>query len=220
MKVGILIQARSDSTRLPGKVFEMIGDKSMIEHVYYACDRVKLKDHEITTEVIGHAKDTKLRQFCKEKNLRYWYNTMARHDLLQRYYKCAKQRGYDAIVRITSDCPFIQPAYIAEAIELLETHDYVSNTQGCFLDGQDIQACRFSMLRKYRMMIKGAEEHLFQKLETQFMKNPDFKCKIALLINREKTIPNPKHPENKLSVDTIEDLERVRKLYELAAKKQ
>jgi spore coat polysaccharide biosynthesis protein SpsF (cytidylyltransferase family) len=219
MKVGILIQARSDSTRLPGKVFEMIGDKSMLEHVYYACDKVKLKDHEITTEVIGCEKDTKLRQFCKEKNLKYWYKTMARHDLLQRYYKCARDRGYEAIVRITSDCPFIQPSYIAEAIELLETHDYVSNTQGCFLDGQDIQACRFDLLRKYRMMVRS-EEHLFQRLESSMLKNPKFDCKIAFLINREKTIPNPKHPENKLSVDTQADLDRVRKLYELVAKKQ
>jgi len=107
-------------------------------------------------------------------------------------------------------------------VKKLETHDYVSNTiSRTFPDGFDCQGITRRAWEWYGERV-AEEEHLFQKLETCLL-NDFIKHGFSInhVISSEKVIINPYHPDNKLSIDTEEDLARVKKyITDLRAKSE
>lgn len=195
----ILIQARSTSTRFPGKIFETIGNFSVLEHVYYKaagiCDSV----------VIIPLNDEVTHRFCIEKRLPYFEGSM--DDLLQRHYHAALAFGCDNIVRITSDCPLFSPATVKFLVEQHELGncDLTTNYPSC-ADGHDVDIFSIRFL-KYLHDTSAQREHPASEVKNNVKK---YKTSWNILVYQE---PYDKDWFPKISIDEPKDLETVRAVY-------
>ena len=145
-KVIAIIQARTGSRRLPGKVLLKLKGKSVIRHVADRTAAAKLVDKVyVATTVLSQ--DLKIVHECT----RYGINVFcgSKNDVLDRFYQLSKIIKPDHIVRITADCPVIDPSVIDLVIKahLAEGADYTSNTLEIpYPDGQDVEVFKFSVL--------------------------------------------------------------------------
>ena len=105
-----IIQARLGSTRLPGKVLRDIAGKTMIQRVVERVQQANTLD-EIVIATTNEPADQELVDFCESQSWNVF--TGSEHDVLDRYVKTAKEYSADRIVRITSDCPLIEPTTVS-----------------------------------------------------------------------------------------------------------
>lgn len=207
MKVTAIIQARTTSTRLPGKVLVDIEGKPMLWHVIN-----RLKSSKKLNDIILAIPDTKendiLEKFAKENKVKYFRGS--EEDVLSRYYEAAKKFEVGLVVRITSDCPLIDPRIVDLVIErhLNSKADYTSNTlKITFPRGFDTEVFNFDVLEKtYREAKKRYQrEHvtpyIYEHPETFKLQNVEARGKL-------------RHPEFRLTVDRKEDLKLVREIYD------
>ena len=133
------IQARTNSTRLKGKIYEKIGDKSILEWVYNACCiEVHHKIIQCLPIVLGPIDDVRLRDFCLEKKMEYREGDP--EDLVTRYLSAITAYQAWACIRVTGDCWRMEKAIVEECARLLTDTDYASNTvTRSFMEGLDVQ---------------------------------------------------------------------------------
>lgn len=223
MKVALLIQARVNSTRFPGKVFEMLGEKQVLRHLVDTCESVKIfpKALEIETKVIVPSRDASI--FEEHGYEVFESPTVDEDNLLRRYSAAVNTFGYDGFVRLTSDCPLLSKELIETTVKALMNHDYVTNTiYRTFQDGLDCQAINSRAFDYYKKLLPH-EQHLFYFLESNQIVQKEFQAagfSIHHILNSDKQILNPYLEENKLSIDTVQDLERVRRFYEQSKKRE
>jgi spore coat polysaccharide biosynthesis protein SpsF len=128
MKIVTIIQARMGSTRLPGKIMMDICGRSMLARVCERVNRAKRID-DLVVAIPNGKTDDALEVYCRAHG---WNCFRGSHDdVLDRYYRAAKEFDADAVVRITSDCPLIDYDLVDRVIECyvakLSDIDYVSN---------------------------------------------------------------------------------------------
>lgn len=148
MKTLALVQARMGATRLPGKVMKEIGAAPMIGLLLSRLARAKELDQIV------------LATSCDEKNgpLVEYVRTLgfevaqgSEHDVLDRFVQAASAYGADSIVRITGDCPLVDPDLVDAVVQGFKATDvdYFSNIDPpTFPDGLDIEVFRFSALTR------------------------------------------------------------------------
>ena len=146
MNVVAIIQARLGSTRLPGKVLKKIQNKVVLD---YVIDRLKTckKIDEIVLAITTNKKDDVLEKYAKDKKINYIRGS--EEDVLSRYYEAAKKYNADIIVRITSDCPLIDPKIVDEIItkHLENNADYTANIiERTYPRGLDTEVFNFNTL--------------------------------------------------------------------------
>ncbi len=171
-----ILQARMSSTRLPNKVLKKVKGKELLA---YECERV-LKSEKVDKLIIATSEDISddaIEQFGIRNNIEVFRGSL--DDVLSRYYYCAKEFKekeniqYLNIVRVTGDCPLIDPVVIDEVVEAFEDGqcDYTSNTlTPTYPDGMDIEVCTYEALAyAYENAIyKSDREHV-----TLYIKNSD-----------------------------------------------
>lgn len=196
-----IIQARMGSQRLPGKTLMVINGKTMLQRVIDRVSMSKLRG-KIVIATTDDAVDVNITKVALSNNLSWFRGP--NNDVLSRFYKCASYYGdgeIEAIVRITSDCPLIDPEIIDEQIKMFLSgmYSFVSSTgEGKYPDGMDVEVFSFETLSK---AWKEAESSYDREHVTSYiLKNPDIWTTYSF---------KPKLPPIKLSVDTQEDLERV-----------
>ena len=127
MNIGCIIQARLGSTRLSKKVIQLIDEKLSV--LDYVLNQTMQSKHieKIILATTDLDEDNTIIQIANEKKIDYYSGSS--DDVLDRYYQCAKNFSCSSIVRITSDCPFVDPNIIDEIIEIFQnnSYDYVSN---------------------------------------------------------------------------------------------
>lgn len=139
-KTAIIVQARYGSTRLPGKVLKLLAGKTVLEHVLTRCHRITGVDQVVcaTTEkpvddaIAAEAERLGITVFRGDES-----------DVLSRYLGAARLVDADIIMRVTSDCPLIDPQICAEVLHLRESQkaDYASNNMPrLFPHGLDCEA--------------------------------------------------------------------------------
>ena len=123
-----IIQVRLGSTRLPGKVLKEVCGKPLLQHIIERLDYSKYANDIIiatTTKTI----DDKIVELAKHLGISVFRGSES--DVLDRYFKAAKEYNADVIVRITSDCPLIDPKTTDRVIKYYtdneEKFDFVSN---------------------------------------------------------------------------------------------
>lgn len=161
MKVGIIIQARTSSARLPGKVLKELpwgSGITVLEHVIRRVKRAKADAIIVATTV--EKRDDPIVRIAKKEKVSFFRGS--RNDVLARYYFAAKKHKLGVIVRITSDCPCADPKMIDRVVA---THrrggrDYTCNDG--FPRGFDVEAISFAALEKsFRDAREGFErEHV------------------------------------------------------------
>ncbi|WP_422355555.1 cytidylyltransferase domain-containing protein [Roseivirga pacifica] len=148
MKTILITQARVGSTRLPNKVLLKIGDHSILS-IHLA----RIKQAKRVDEVIVATTDeTESDLICEiaENNGVTW-NRGSLNDVLDRFYQTAKLFDPDWVVRVTSDCPLLDPELIDQVIEMAIEGDYDYCSNGLvqdFPDGQDVEVFKMSALTK------------------------------------------------------------------------
>lgn len=119
--VGAIIQARMGSSRLPGKTMHMVNDKPLLQ---YCVERVKQARYvdKVIIATTENSADDEIYKWCIENNISCYRGN--EQDVLDRYYQAAIVNNLDIIVRVTSDCPFIEPSLIDMLITTLINYDY------------------------------------------------------------------------------------------------
>lgn len=224
MKVFVAIQARSDSKRLPEKIFKTIGPKSLLRWSYDAAQescKILRNDLQIeaTAKIVGTKDDLKLKEYCKKEKIAPELFDVDPNDVFLRL-KMGFKAPYTHFVRLTADCWRLDPWLIAACVDLMRTQnlDYVSNTIfRTFEEGKDIQACSLKGFNWLYLHQKEQREHPFldfdmnKKVRDEFEKDGlKYSCftnsRLCFLVKGS-------------SIDTEEDLEIANELYEKEYKK-
>lgn len=152
MKTIAIIQARMSSTRLPGKVLKIAAGRPLLERMVERVRRAKLVN-EVWVATTTDPTDDELYSFCCEHQIPVYRGNLL--DVLDRYYQLAKREDAGVIVRLTGDCPLIDPVLIDEVITafLREKVDFACNRlpppfSRTYPIGLDIEVCNFSALEK------------------------------------------------------------------------
>ena len=111
-KVGIITQARTTSTRLPGKVLIEVAGQTLLDH---HLDRLATSGIEVFVATTTNAADDPIVAIAERRGLRWFRGS--EHDVLSRFQGCASENHLDVVVRVTSDCPLIDGNVIADAVE-------------------------------------------------------------------------------------------------------
>lgn len=194
--IGIIIQARMGSTRLPGKVMKNIGDKTLLEHIIFRISRLK-NSVKIVIATSNLEKDDEIEDFCKQNDISFFRGSEL--NVLERYHLCAKENKFDHIVRLTGDNPFID---IEELDNLIELHlnsqaDY-SRSFAVLPKGVGSEIFTFEALEQsYKYGFKeNHKEHVNEYIE----ENEDKFKIVELEVKSEKN-----RPDISLTVDTGDD---------------
>ncbi len=149
MKAVAIIQARMGSTRLPGKVIRKLAGVPVIKQVFSrVCMIEGLSGVLVATSTLD--KDDILAEYCAGENIPLFRGS--EDDVLDRYVQAARQADADVVMRITADCPFIDPRLSAKVLDLMLAHpdcDYADNiTPVTYPKGLDTQVVRHTTLER------------------------------------------------------------------------
>ncbi|MBI5955175.1 MAG: glycosyltransferase family protein [Chloroflexi bacterium] len=151
-KIVAIIQGRMSSSRLPGKILSDIAGQPMLTRVFTRTSRAKTLD-EVIFATTTDSSDDPVAEYCGFSGLPFTRGSL--FDVLDRYYQAASQAKADVVVRITADCPVIDPDLIDDvANTLLEgKYDFVCNRlpppwHRTYPIGLDVEACTFKVLKK------------------------------------------------------------------------
>tara|TARA_B100001540_G_scaffold309217_1_gene325070 strand:- start:640 stop:1410 length:771 start_codon:yes stop_codon:yes gene_type:complete len=169
--IGCIIQARVNSTRFPKKILQNLDKEYKV--LEYVINQVKnsKKIEQIIIATTSLKDDDVVVDISKKNGCKSFRGS--ENDVLDRYFQCAKKFELDVIVRITSDCPLIDPHIIDQIIEEFESgkFDYVTNTfPRTFPKGLDVEIFSRETLEK---MWKNSELPSEREHVTQFIFNND-----------------------------------------------
>lgn len=146
--IAAIIQARNGSTRLPGKTSMCLAGKTVLGHVIARVRAAKTPD-EVFVATTVNAEDLPLVGACAANGIRVFCGSP--EDVLDRFYQLAKLVRPAHIIRITADCPLLDPKVIDAVVKvhMRSGADYTSNIMSpTFPDGQDVEVFKFLALEK------------------------------------------------------------------------
>jgi glutamate-1-semialdehyde 2,1-aminomutase len=204
MKIVALVQARMGSTRLPGKVLKSIVNKPMIELLLARLSQ-SIELDEVVVATSNESQNNQLQSVVE--SLGYKCTRGSEKDVLNRFYESAKSLKADVVVRITGDCPLIDPTLIDQCVQGYKDAkvDYFSNVDPVtYPDGLDTEVMSFKSIKKAN---DEASSEFDREHVTPYIRNSDIFSKASI-----------QHDENlssqRWSVDDIEDLVVVTNVFE------
>ena len=183
--IGVILQARMGSTRLPGKVLKKINGQPLLLYQLARISKCKLIDKIVVATSLNPIDDS-IEDICEKINIPCFRGD--EHDVLSRYYKCAKKHKLSTIVRLTGDCPLIDPVTVDKVVMKFKSDnvDYCSNTipphSSSYPDGSDVEIFSMRALSKshHECQDKNFREHVtfymwrtskFQTSQLQYKEN-------------------------------------------------
>ena len=205
-RIGIIIEARSTSRRLPNKHFYKIKKKTILE---YLIDRAK-KIKNVNCIIVATTKnksDDKICNLSKKNNINFYRGS--EHNVAERVLKCAKKFKIDYICEITGDCPIIDVELVDQLISTFITNvkliDYATNSDG-LPNGMGCQIFKIESLKKSFKEIKDKQEE--QEHVTLNMRRNSSKYRMFYLMH-----PKKYHwPKLGLTLDEIRDYDLLKKI--------
>jgi len=208
-KIVAIIQARMTSSRLPGKVLIDIAGIPMLYHVIKRVSSAKMVDQIVVATTIDPA-DDQIEDFCISNSILCFRGHP--FDVLDRYYQAASKFQADIIVRITADCPIMDPTLIDSLIQsFLDLDvDFAANRlpppwKRSFPIGLDIEIVHFKALGK---AWKEAQSQFEREHVMPYLYDQPGRFKIFLSHHE------PDGGEKRWTVDTPQDLELINKIFE------
>jgi spore coat polysaccharide biosynthesis protein SpsF len=205
MKTVAIIQARMGSTRLPGKIMMDLGGDTVLARVVRRVSRATLIEKIVVATTHNAADDTVVRE-CDRLGVACFRGS--EDNVLDRYYRAAIENGAEAVVRITSDCPMIEPEISDSVVRgFLEKHpDYASNTvQRTYPRGLDTEVMTFAALAK--SWTEGTQPYERTHVTPYLYLNPQLFQLLHVTDERD-------YSQYRWTVDTPEDLAFVRAVYD------
>lgn len=172
-KIIAIIQARMSSSRLPGKVLLNIEGKSVLEHVH---ERVSFAEHidEIYIATSTDQSDDAIEDLCQLRNFNIFRGSL--EDVLSRFHACAQLHNASHVLRITADCPMIDPKILDHVIFQGFSQNYdCYGIGGSFPDGLDCTLLSMHALTEanLRATLQSDREHVCPYIERN---TAQFKC--------------------------------------------
>lgn len=204
MKTVAIIQARMASTRLPGKVLADVAGQPVLWHVVQRVRQARRVDRVLVATSVSPADDA-LARFCADAGFDLFRGS--EHDVLDRFFEAAVATQADTIVRITADCPLIDPDVIDRVlnVHVSGAFDYTSNViHYTYPDGLDVEAIRMETLaRTWREAVRPSDrEHV-----TPYVRFSD-------RFRTFNVAHDPDLSHHRWTIDEAADLEFVRRIYE------
>ena len=169
MKIGIIVQTRMGSSRLPGKVLmKADNDKLMLDYSINQLKHCK-KHNKIIIATTDLTRDNQIVEHCEKNNLEFFRGD--EKDVLGRHYFCAKKFSLTHIIRIPSDKPLIDPNVVELIIDFFisNNYDYVANfgvlikdelltVDSTYPSGTEVEMFTFDSLERAWKNAKNDEE--------------------------------------------------------------
>jgi spore coat polysaccharide biosynthesis protein SpsF len=222
-KVVAIIQGRMSSSRLPGKILADIAGQPMLQRVFIRTSRAATVTETIFATTTDPSDDP-VAECCDFSGIPFRRGSL--YDVLDRYYQTAKQAEADGVVRITADCPIIDPALIDDVVNTLlkDEYDFACNRlpppwPRTYPIGLDVEACTFKVLEKAWMEAKEPQhrEHVMpyfyegvelSAVSRQLSEGVSQRGFRIALLNHTTDFG-----DYRWTVDTPEDLEFMRQVY-------
>lgn len=195
--IGVIVQARMSSTRLPGKVLLPVNGTPMLK-IQLTRLLKSQRANKVVVATSSQSSDNPIAALCQQLNIPCYRGEL--DDVLARFYGCAKALNFSKIVRICADCPLIDPQLVDDLIanHISSGVDYTSNcVQRCFPDGQDIEVFNFNALETAYFNAKKPSE---REHVTPFIRN-------SLLFSLSNFAIDENYSDFRTSVDYLEDFE-------------
>lgn len=203
MKTDIILQARSTSTRLPGKVFLELRGRPMLEQILRRLLKVR-GVRQVCVATIR--KDVKrVREICGPLGCRVVWGSEP--DVLGRYLKAVRTLGSEVVVRTTADNPLVDHRTLTEALERFDPDAMDALVVEGLPYGAGFEIVSASALERCGRMAKAPEE---REHVTPFLYGHPELFRVGRLPAPERV----RMPELRVTVDTAEDFERMRSWYE------
>jgi spore coat polysaccharide biosynthesis protein SpsF len=198
------------STRLPGKVFLPLAGKPLLLRMY---ERVAFSKYagEIVLAITEDETDNQLFKLCQQNNIQVFRgNTL---DLLDRHYQAAKKYNAEAVIKIPSDCPLIDPEIIDKVIQYYissrDKFDFVSNLHPpSYPDGNDVEIMSFASLEN--AWINAKKDFEREHTTPYIWENPD-KFRIGNVLWETGLDNSMTH---RFTIDYKEDYEFIKRVYD------
>jgi spore coat polysaccharide biosynthesis protein SpsF len=203
MKIAAIVQARMTSTRLPGKVMKVVLGKTLLEYQIERIKKVKLIN-QIIVATTTNSEDDSIVSLCEQLDIPYFRGSEA--DVLSRYYEAATKFNVDIIVRLTSDCPLIDPQVINETIRefLMSEMDYISNSLvRTYPRGMDTEVFSYQKLKEINELADKLYER--EHVTPYFYEHPN-------LYTIKNVVNSKDYSDYRLTVDTAEDFCLIKKI--------
>lgn len=207
MSLGIIIQARMGSTRLPGKVLKPIAGKALLDHVLGRLDDLQ-RQAGIVVATSLLPQDDLIAAHCSG---RVGCFRGSEQDVLDRYFRCAESHDFDHILRLTADNPFTDIVELERLIDLHLSAEYdYTHSFGMMPIG--VGAEIFTMEALAASHLEGHAPNHREHVNEFIQENPQ-RFNIGVL-----DVPAGKRaPELRLTIDTPEDYERACRLAAMVA---
>ena len=209
MKTVLIIQARMQSSRLPGKVLRPLRDRPMLAWVIERASRSRCIDTCMVATTTDPADDP-IEAWCRENKVPVYRGSQ--FDVLDRYYQAALSADADVIIRVTADCPLIDAALIDELFAFFrrEEADFAANRlpppwHRTYPIGLDAEIVSMPMLKK--AWETASEKYEREHVMPWFYDMPG-RCRVSILDNPED------HGAHRWTVDTPEDYAMMQALFE------
>jgi spore coat polysaccharide biosynthesis protein SpsF len=169
-KATAIIQARMGSSRLPGKVLKDVNGKPMLAHVIERAGNAKRISQVVVATTLDPSDDI-LDSFCREMGVSVFRGSV--HDVLDRFYNAAVVFHADPVVRLTADCPLIDPELIDLTLDSFyqKKVDFAANRlpppfTRTYPIGLDVEVCSFAALERAWMeaILPYEREHVLPYL--------------------------------------------------------
>ena len=218
-----IIQGRMSSSRLPGKILAEIAGQPMLQRVFTRTSRASTVTETIFATTTDPSDDP-VAEYCDFSGIPFTRGSL--YDVLDRYYQTARQAKADFVVRVTADCPVMDPALIDDVVNTLldDKYDFVCNRlpppwHRTYPIGLDVEACTFNVLEK--AWHEAREPQHREHAMPYFYEGVE-------LIRQSRTLETGTSPrgytiailhhttdfgEYRWTVDTPEDLEFIRQVY-------
>lgn len=198
-KIGIILQARMGSSRLPGKILKNIREKTLLEHIIF---RLKFLKHNASFVIAtsDEVNNDKVEDFCGQNNIECFRGS--ENNVLERYYLCAKKYGFKHIIRLTGDNPFTDVEELDNLIDLhVNTASDYSNSFESLPTGVGAEIFTFDALEK--SYYEGKEPHHIEHVNEYMLENPQiFKTSVLSVLGKKN------RRDVSLTVDTENDYKK------------
>jgi len=202
-KIVAILQARMGATRLPGKPLMTVLGRSLLSYEIERLRRTPSIDQVVVATTTA-PQDQAIVDLCEREGIATFRGS--ENDVLDRYYQAAKAFHADVVVRVTGDCPVIDPheaeLVIRHYLDHIPAYDYVSNTiQRTYPRGLDTEVFSFANLERAATEANKPSER--EHVTLYFYTNPE-------LFKLSNIAHEPNLSSQRWTVDTLEDLELIK----------
>jgi spore coat polysaccharide biosynthesis protein SpsF len=205
--VAIITQARVNSSRLPNKIFKEAKNVSFLSH---HISRLRETDLRVIIATTNNGSEQPIVAFCESNGLDCFCGD--ENNVLKRFYECAKKFGVTTIIRVTSDCPLIDPAVITQGLSAYQKYNnenvYYSNTiQRMYPRGMDYEIFSFKLLEE--AFLNATDDSDKEHVTPYIWKNTSGNIQV-----KQDAALNEDCSNYRITLDTTEDNELLTKLIE------